>query len=100
MSLVSLLEVTDLRVGFSTSDGLVQAVRGVSFNVESGKTLGIVGESGSGKTVLTQTLLGLAPGGQVSGRALFNGTDLLAVPPDQMRKIRGSADIASSSRTR
>jgi peptide/nickel transport system ATP-binding protein len=90
MSLVSLLEVTDLRVGFSTSDGLVQAVRGVSFNVESGKTLGIVGESGSGKTVLTQTLLGLAPGGQVSGKALFNGTDLLSVPPDQLRKIRGA----------
>jgi oligopeptide/dipeptide ABC transporter ATP-binding protein len=90
MSLVSLLEVTDLRVGFSTADGLVQAVRGVSFNVESGKTLGIVGESGSGKTVLTQTLLGLASGGQVSGKALFDGTDLLSVPPDQMRKIRGA----------
>jgi oligopeptide/dipeptide ABC transporter ATP-binding protein len=87
---VSLLEVTDLRVGFPTADGLVQAVRGVSFSIEVGKTLGIVGESGSGKTVLTQTLLGLAPGSQVTGKALFDGVDLLSVSPDQMRKIRGA----------
>ena len=87
---MSLLEVTDLRVGFPTSDGLVRAVRGVSFSVESGRTLGIVGESGSGKTVLTQTLLGLAPGGQISGKALFDGTDLLSLRPDELQKIRGA----------
>ena len=87
---VSLLEVTDLQVGFSTADGLVQAVRGVSFTIEAGKTMGIVGESGSGKTVLTQTLLGLAPGGTVSGKAMFDGIDLLSVAPDQMQKIRGA----------
>jgi len=90
---VSLLEVTDLRVSFPTADGVVQAVRGVSFSIDHGTTLGIVGESGSGKTVLTQTLLGLAPGGQVSGRADFDGTDLLALRPDQLRKVRG-AEIA------
>jgi oligopeptide/dipeptide ABC transporter ATP-binding protein len=90
---VSLLEVTNLRVTFTTSDGLVKAVRGVSFSVEPGKTLGIVGESGSGKTVLTQTLLGLAPGGQVSGKAMFDGTDLLALRRDELQKIRG-AEIA------
>ena len=56
---------------------MVQAVRGVSFNVEPGRTLGIVGESGSGKTVLTQTLLGLTPGAEISGQAVFDGTDLL-----------------------
>src|SRR6266568_751576 len=88
--LVSLLEVTDLKVSFPTADGLVQAVRGVSFNVENGRTLGIVGESGSGKTVLTQTLLGLTPGGQVEGKAVFDGTDLLSLRPDQLRRIRGA----------
>jgi oligopeptide/dipeptide ABC transporter ATP-binding protein len=90
---VSLLEVTDLRVSFPTADGLVQAVRGVSFSVDNGRTIGIVGESGSGKTVLTQTLLGLTQGGQVQGKAVFDGTDLLTLRPDQLRKVRG-AEIA------
>jgi oligopeptide/dipeptide ABC transporter ATP-binding protein len=87
---VSLLEVTDLRVSFPTADGLVQAVRGVSFSVEAGQTLGVVGESGSGKTVLTQTLLRLTAGGDITGKALFNGTDLLALREDQIRRIRGA----------
>jgi oligopeptide/dipeptide ABC transporter ATP-binding protein len=87
---LSLLEVTDLRVTFPTADGLVQAVRGVSFSVDAGQTLGIVGESGSGKTVLTQTLLRLAPGGEVSGKAMFNGTDLLSLRDDQLRRVRGA----------
>jgi oligopeptide/dipeptide ABC transporter ATP-binding protein len=87
---VSLLEVTDLRVSFPTADGVVNAVRGVSFSIDAGRTLGIVGESGSGKTVLTQTLLGLAPGGQVSGKAMFEGVDLLQLDPDQLRRIRGA----------
>jgi peptide/nickel transport system ATP-binding protein len=86
---VSLLEVSDLRVSFPTTDGLVQAVRGVSFDIEQGQTLGIVGESGSGKTVLTQTLLGLTPGGQVSGRAVFDGTNLIGLPDAQLRQFRG-----------
>jgi peptide/nickel transport system ATP-binding protein len=87
---VTLLEVKDLKVSFPTADGVVQAVRGVSFSVEAGRTLGIVGESGSGKTVLTQTLLGLTPGGDISGSALFDGRDLLTLPEDEMRKIRGA----------
>jgi oligopeptide/dipeptide ABC transporter ATP-binding protein len=87
---VSLLEVTDLRVSFPTADGVVQAVRGVSFSVDNGRTIGIVGESGSGKTVLTQTLLGLTQGGQVEGKAVFDGTDLLGLRPDQLRKVRGA----------
>ena len=87
---MTLLEVTDLTVSFPTSDGVVRAVRGVSFGVEAGRTLGIVGESGSGKTVLTQTLLGLTPGAQISGRALFEGTDLLTLSETQLRDIRGA----------
>jgi peptide/nickel transport system ATP-binding protein len=86
---VTLLEVRDLKVSFPTADGLVQAVRGVSFDVEPGRTLGVVGESGSGKTVLTQTLLGLTPGAEVEGSALFEGLDLLQLTEDQLRHVRG-----------
>jgi peptide/nickel transport system ATP-binding protein len=86
---VTLLEVRDLRVSFNTADGVVQAVRGVSFDVDAGQTLGIVGESGSGKTVLTQTLLGLTPGADVTGSAKFDGTDLLQLTEDKMRHVRG-----------
>ncbi|HZB33716.1 MAG TPA: ABC transporter ATP-binding protein, partial [Streptosporangiaceae bacterium] len=86
---MSLLEVIDLKVSFNTSDGVVQAVRGITFNVDSGRTLGIVGESGSGKSVATQTLLGLTPGARVSGTALFEGQDLLKMDGDQLRRVRG-----------
>jgi ABC-type dipeptide/oligopeptide/nickel transport system ATPase component len=87
---VSLLEVKDLHVSFPTADGVVRAVRGVSFDVEPGRTLGIVGESGSGKTVLTQTLLGLTPGAEVEGSALFEGTDLIGLSEDRLRHVRGA----------
>ena len=87
---MSLLEVTDLRVSFPTSDGLVKAVRGVTFSVDRGQTLGIVGESGSGKSVSTQTLLGLTGGADVSGKAEFEGRDLLKMTPDELRRIRGA----------
>ncbi|WP_131763040.1 ABC transporter ATP-binding protein, partial [Actinomadura fibrosa] len=90
---MSLLEVTDLRVSFSTPDGTVRAVRGVSFAVDRGRTLGIVGESGSGKSVSTQTLMGLTPGADVRGSALFEGRDLLTAGEREMRGIRG-AEIA------
>ena len=86
---MSLLEVTDLRVSFPTADGVVQAVRGVSFSIERGRTLGIVGESGSGKTVLTQSLLGLTPGGQISGKAMFEGANLVGLEPRAMQRVRG-----------
>ena len=64
-----LLEVEDLTVSFHTPDGIVKAVRDVSFTVDAGKTLGIVGESGSGKSVSTQTIMGLTRGARISGRA-------------------------------
>ena len=87
---MTLLEVRYLNVSFSTADGVVRAVRGVSFGVEPGRTLGIVGESGSGKTVLTQTLLGLTPGADVSGSAIFDGTDLIGLTEEKMRHVRGA----------
>ncbi|WP_283138185.1 ABC transporter ATP-binding protein [Rhizohabitans arisaemae] len=85
-----LLEVTDLRVSFPTPDGVVQAVRGVSFGVDRGRTLGIVGESGSGKSVSTQTLMGLTRGATVTGAALFEGRDLLTMPREELRRLRGA----------
>jgi oligopeptide/dipeptide ABC transporter ATP-binding protein len=87
---LTLLEVENLTVSFQTGDGVVRAVRGVSFTVDPGQTLGIVGESGSGKTVLTQTLLGLTPGATVGGKALFEGTDLLQLSQSQLRQVRGA----------
>jgi peptide/nickel transport system ATP-binding protein len=90
---VALLEVEDLHVSFKTPDGVVQAVRGVSFQVDAGQTLGIVGESGSGKSVSTQTIMGLTRGARISGRAMFEGRDLLTLRRDDLQKVRG-AEIA------
>ena len=87
---MALLEVSDLHVSFPTPDGVVRAVRGLSFAVETGKTLGIVGESGSGKSVSTQTIMGLTRGARVSGQALFEGIDLLAMSPKGLRSVRGA----------
>jgi oligopeptide/dipeptide ABC transporter ATP-binding protein len=86
---MALLEIKDLHVSFPTDDGLVQAVRGVSFSVEEGKTLGIVGESGSGKSVSTQTIMGLTRGAHISGQALFRGADLLTMTQSELQDIRG-----------
>ena len=85
-----LLEVSDLTVAFPTADGVVRAVRGVSFGVEKGRTLGIVGESGSGKSVAALTLLGLARGATVAGSAMFAGADLLRMGEAELRGVRGA----------
>jgi glutathione transport system ATP-binding protein len=87
---MALLEVDNLHVSFSTPDGVVRAVRGVSFAVERGRTLGIVGESGSGKSVATQTVVGLTRGARVSGRAALDGVDLLRADAATLRRIRGA----------
>lgn len=86
---MALLEVEDLHVSFNTDDGVVQAVRGLSFEVDRGKTLGIVGESGSGKSVATQTITGLTRGASVSGSARFDGLDLITATDQQLRDLRG-----------
>ncbi len=86
----SVLRVEDLTVTFPTRDGPVRAVRGVSFVVGEGETLGIVGESGSGKTVTSMSILGLLPKrAEISGRIMFRGTDLLSCNESQLRAIRG-----------
>ncbi len=89
---MSLLEVKNLRTYFETDDGLVKAVDGVSFELQRGETLGIVGESGSGKSVTNLAMLRLVPeppGKIVAGEVLFKGQDILLLPPDAVRKIRG-----------
>jgi len=89
---LSLLEVTDLRTSFHTRSGVYRAVDGVSFAIERGETLGIVGESGSGKSVTCYSLMGLVPqppGRIESGRALFDGADLLHCSAAEARAIRG-----------
>jgi peptide/nickel transport system ATP-binding protein len=87
-----LLEVKDLKVTFPTEDGLVKAVDGVSLTVAPGETLGVVGESGSGKSVSFLTVMGLVTRKQarISGQVLFRGNDLLKLPPEEMRHIRGA----------
>src|SRR2546425_7544309 len=87
-----LLEVKDLRTYFETEDGTVKAVDGVSFTLKRGETLGIVGESGSGKSVTNLSVIRLIPsppGKIVSGEIVFNGQDILLLPEDEVRKIRG-----------
>jgi len=88
-----LLEVTDLKMYFHTRDGIVKAVNGVSYTLESGKTLGIVGESGSGKSVTAMTLMGLVPmppGKVEGGEALYKGASLINASEQELRKIRGN----------
>lgn len=87
-----LLEVQDLKVEFDTYGGTVQAVRGVSFSVEAGKTLAIVGESGCGKSVTVQTLMGLVPmppGRLKSGTALLRGRNILGISKIDGLDFRG-----------
>jgi oligopeptide/dipeptide ABC transporter ATP-binding protein len=88
---VALLEVKDLHTYFKTREGEVHAVDGVSFEVESGRTLGVVGESGCGKSVTALSIMGLVPrpGKIVSGSALFDGRELVGRKESDLENIRG-----------
>ena len=88
----STLDVRHLRTHFFTRDGVAKAVEDISFSLGSGEVLGLVGESGSGKTVTGFSILGLvdAPGKVVGGEILFKGRDLLKLPEEEMRKVRGN----------
>ena len=80
------LNVTDLRVAY----GPLQAVRGVSLTAAAGEVIGIVGESGCGKSTLAASLIALtAPGARLSGRVEIAGRDILSLPEDQRRLLRG-----------
>ena len=84
-----ILQVNHLAVSFRTGDGLVRAVRDISFRLEKGRTLAIVGESGSGKSVTSRAIMGLlAPNAQVEGgQILYRGKDLLKMSEKELCKL-------------
>ena len=85
------LHVQNLRISFRTSNGKVQAVRDISFDVGKGETLAIVGESGSGKSVTSKAILGIQAGNAIteSGEIIYDGKDLLKINEEEFHKIRG-----------
>jgi peptide/nickel transport system ATP-binding protein/oligopeptide transport system ATP-binding protein len=87
----AILKVEDLRVSFATEDGVVQAVGGVSFELQAGEVLAIVGESGSGKSVTAQTITGLtrAPNARITGAVTYRDRELNGLDNDVLRDIRG-----------
>lgn len=87
---MSLLQVRDLAVDFYTSTKIVHAVRGIGFDIAAGERVGLVGESGSGKTTAALALMRMirAPGRIASGMARLEGTDLLALTPEEVRQAR------------
>ncbi|MFD0743185.1 ABC transporter ATP-binding protein [Phytohabitans flavus] len=84
-----LLDIRDLTLSFRTGGGLVRALNGVNLTVGHRERVGIVGESGSGKSVTAQAVLGLVPAAEVTGEIRFAGENLLAVPQERMRQVRG-----------
>ncbi len=88
---MTVLSVRDLHVEFHTQKGIVQAVRGINFDLRAGETLGVVGESGAGKSVSFLALLGLLPRtARVSGQAMVGNVNLIGASRKEMRSIRGS----------
>lgn len=86
---MSLLDVKDLRVEFTTHDGIVTAVNDLNFSLNQGETLGIVGESGSGKSQTVFALMGLlAKNGHITGSAKFEGNETLNLPEKTLNKVR------------
>ena len=94
--MADLLQVRDLKTYFYTSQGVVKAVDGVSYDIQEGETVALVGESGCGKTMSALSIMRLVPRPQgkiEDGEILFQGRNLLALDEEEMRKIRG-AEIA------
>jgi len=89
----NLIEIQNLSVEFKTDDGIIKAVKNISFNIPEGKTVGLVGESGSGKSVSSLAIMRLIPnppGKVTSGKIMFEGKDLLSLPESAMRDVRGN----------
>jgi ABC-type dipeptide/oligopeptide/nickel transport system ATPase component len=89
--MTALLEVRDLATHFDTRGGIARAVDGVSFTVAAGEIVGLVGESGSGKSVTGFSILGLVdpPGRIVGGSVRLDGRELVGLPAEELRKLRG-----------
>ena len=87
---MTILSIRDLKVNYATADGIVQAVDGISLDVEEGQQLGLIGESGCGKTTLLKAVVQVLPrNGQIGGgKIMFKGMDLLQLPPGEMRQLR------------
>ena len=87
----ALLEIEDIHTYFSTNEGIVKAVNGISLSLHENRVLGVVGESGSGKTMTALSILQLVPfpGDVVKGKITYDGQDLLNMPVSQLRRIRG-----------
>lgn len=85
------LHVKDLTISFRTTNGKVQAVRGINFDLSKGETLAIVGESGSGKSVTSKAILGILAGNSIieGGEIIYDGKDLLKISEEEFHKIRG-----------
>lgn len=85
------LQVKDLRVSFRTTNGKVQAVRGINFDLATGETLAIVGESGSGKSVTSKAILGILAGNSIieGGEIIYDGKDLLKISEEDFHRLRG-----------
>ena len=85
------LQVKDLTISFRTTNGKVQAVRGINFDLNKGETLAIVGESGSGKSVTSKAILGILAGNSIveGGEIIYDGQDLLKISEEDFHKIRG-----------
>src|ERR1700737_2508809 len=90
---MALLTVRGLTTSFSTDQGIIRAVSGVSFTLEPGEVLGLVGESGSGKSVTALSIMRLVrdpPGRIVAGQVIFEGQDVLKLDAQSMRQLRGN----------
>ncbi|MFB5675289.1 ABC transporter ATP-binding protein [Paenibacillus terreus] len=92
MNQTSLLEVRDLTTIFPTETGFMKAVDGVCFHIDSEETLGVIGESGCGKSVTAESIMRLLDEESTDyrGQILYNGTDLLQLPEEKMREVRGN----------
>ena len=90
------MEVDELRVEFRTRYGVAKAINGVSFDLRQGETLAMLGESGSGKSVTAQAIMGILdtpPGFITGGEIRYCGTDILKLPEERRREIRGPGDL-------